>query len=72
MSRLYFTAEIKYTDGIKFPVFKIYTGDHTGGNYNVGGLHPSTIATMVGKGPQYPECKKYRAGKSGEDHVIKL
>ena len=59
MSRLYFTAEMKYTDGIKIPVFKIYTGDHTGGSYNIGGIHPSTIAKMAGKGPKIADQERF-------------
>lgn len=59
MSRLYFTAEMKYTDGIKIPVFKIYTGDHTGGSYNIGGIHPSTIAKMAGKGPKIGDQERF-------------
>lgn len=59
MSRLYFTAEMKYKDGIKLPVFRIWTGDHTGGTYHIGGLYPSTIATMTGKGPQYADQERF-------------
>jgi len=60
MSRLYFTLETQHSDfGIKLPVLKIWTGDYTGGTYSVHGVLPSTIATIAGKGPDYPEQERF-------------
>jgi hypothetical protein len=60
MSRLYFTVETQHSDfGIKLPVFRIWTGDHTGGTFNIHGVLPSTIATMAGKPPEIPAQERF-------------
>lgn len=45
--------------GIALPVFSIETADHTGGGYHVGGLHPSSIAAMTGKGPEVKKGEQF-------------
>lgn len=45
--------------GIDLPVFKITTADYTGGNYNVQGLYPSSIATLAGKGPELTKQERF-------------
>lgn len=51
MSRVYFSAVMPHKQWGMLPTFSIETNDHTGGGYAVGGLHPSSIAAIFGKGP---------------------
>lgn len=45
--------------GKGLPTFSFETNDHTGGGWEVGGLHPSTIATMIGKGPEITKQERF-------------
>lgn len=45
--------------GIDLPVFSLSTADHTGGNYHIGGLYPSSIAALGGKGPELKKQERF-------------
>lgn len=57
MSRVYLTASKKHNSLL--PTFSIETADHTGGGYTVGGLHPSSLATLLGKGPEVKKGERF-------------
>lgn len=60
MSRVYFTASLPHEKfGIGLPTLSVETNDHTGGGYDVGGLHPTSIATLLGKGPDLPKQERF-------------
>lgn len=60
MSRCYFTVSMPHNKiGKGLPTISFDTNDHTGGGYNVGGLHPSTIATMLGEGPEVKKQERF-------------
>lgn len=60
MSRLYFTLTMPHERiGKGLPTISFDTNDHTGGGYNVGGIFPSHIATMVGKGPDIKKGERF-------------
>lgn len=50
MSRVYFTATFQHNN-LPIPTFSFETNDHTGGGYEIAGLHPSSIAAILGKPP---------------------
>lgn len=58
MSRVYLTANMKHSSlGVSLPTFSIDTTDNKGSCFAIGGIHPSSIAALAGKG-QGPEIKK--------------
>jgi hypothetical protein len=60
MSRVYITASMKHSSlGISLPTLSVETADHTGGGFTVGGLHPSTLAAMTGKGPEVKKGERF-------------
>lgn len=59
MSRVYFSAVMQHTQWGMLPTFSIETNDHTGGGYAVGGLHPSSIAAILGKGPEIGKQERF-------------
>lgn len=61
MSRLYVTASMPHKNwaGLAVPTLSIETNDHTGGGINYGGLHPSSIAALLGKGPDVKKGDRF-------------
>lgn len=61
MSRLYITASMPHKNwsGLAVPTLSIETNDHTGGGINYGGLHPSSIAALLGKGPDVKKGERF-------------
>ncbi|CAN8096329.1 unnamed protein product [Discula destructiva] len=60
MSRVYFTASMPHEKfGIGLPTLSFETNDHTGGGYDIGGLHPTSIATLFGKGPEVKKGERF-------------
>lgn len=61
MSRLYVTASMPHKNwaGLAVPTLSIETNDHTGGGINYGGLHPSSIAALLGKGPDVKKGERF-------------
>jgi len=60
MSRVYFTASMPHEKfGIGLPVLSFETNDHTGGGYDIAGFHPSSIATLFGKGPEVKKGERF-------------
>lgn len=45
--------------GVGLPTLSFETNDHTGGGYNIAGLHPSTIAKLAGKGPVVEKGERF-------------
>ncbi|KAL2280961.1 hypothetical protein FJTKL_12103 [Diaporthe vaccinii] len=45
--------------GLAVPTLSIETNDHTGGGINYGGLHPSSIAALLGKGPDVKKGERF-------------
>ncbi|KAJ4424153.1 hypothetical protein N0V82_001201, partial [Gnomoniopsis sp. IMI 355080] len=60
MSRVYFTASMPHEKfGVGLPTLSFETNDHTGGGYDIGGLHPTSIATLFGKGPEVKKGERF-------------
>ncbi|KAK2605777.1 hypothetical protein N8I77_008591 [Diaporthe amygdali] len=61
MSRLYITASMPHKNwtGLALPTLSVETNDHTGGGINYWGLHPSSIAALVGKGPDVKKGERF-------------
>ena len=45
--------------GLAVPTLSVETNDHTGGGINYGGLHPSSIAALLGKGPDVKKGERF-------------
>ncbi|POS75754.1 hypothetical protein DHEL01_v205843 [Diaporthe helianthi] len=45
--------------GLPVPTLSVETNDHTGGGINYGGLHPTTIAALLGKGPDVAKGERF-------------
>lgn len=45
--------------GLALPTIGVETNDHTGGGFAVGGLHPTSIATLFGKGPEISKQERF-------------
>lgn len=58
MSRVYFTATFQHKN-LPIPTFSFETNDHTGGGYEIGGLHPSSIAALIGKPPDVKPGERF-------------
>lgn len=60
MSRIYFTATMPHAKfGLALPTLSFETNDHTGGGYDIGGLHPTSIAALFGKGPEIKKGERF-------------
>lgn len=61
MSRLYVTASMPHKNwsGLAVPTLSVETNDHTGGGIHYGGLHPSSIAALLGKGPDVKKGERF-------------
>lgn len=60
MSRVYLTASMPHEKfGVGLPTLSFETNDHTGGGYDIAGLHPSSIATLFGKGPEIKKGERF-------------
>jgi len=60
MSRVYLTATLSHNSlGLALPTLSIATSDHTGGGYSVGGLHPSSLAALTGRGPEVKKGERF-------------
>lgn len=57
MSRVYFTVSMPH--GFGLPTLSFETNDHTGGGYNIAGLHPTSIAALLGKGPEVQKGERF-------------
>lgn len=49
----------KNWSGLAVPTLSVETNDHTGGGINYGGLHPSSIAALLGKGPDVKKGERF-------------
>lgn len=60
--------------GNLLPTFSVETADHTGGGYTVGGLHPSSIAALAGKGPEVKKGERFdlKANLNGQRTSLAL
>lgn len=58
MSRVYFTATFQHKN-LPIPTFSFETNDHTGGGYEIAGLHPTSIAALLGKGPDVKPGERF-------------
>lgn len=58
MSRVYFTTTFQH-NSFPIPTSSIETNDHTGGGYEIGGLHPTSIAALLGKGPDIKPGERF-------------
>ncbi|KAG8156415.1 hypothetical protein KVR01_013756 [Diaporthe batatas] len=45
--------------GLAVPTLSVETNDHTGGGVNYGGLHPTSIAALLGKGPEVKKGERF-------------
>lgn len=59
MSRVYFTATLQHKAFPGLPTLSVETNDHTGGGYAVAGLHPSSIAALLGRPPDVQPGERF-------------
>lgn len=59
MSRVYFTATLQHKAFPGLPTLSVETNDHTGGGYAVAGLHPSSIAALLGRPPNVQPGERF-------------